>query len=157
MKRVRSIRPPRKRQKSADDSEIGYCKPPKHTQFKKGQSGNPKGRPKTHRNFKTIVADILYEPVQIRQGERTRFVPFAEAWARKLASNALHGDSKAHATVLTLVKLYEGLLEESSGGEPQEILEDGERILADFFARNGEELTKKFGESVGTKKKRSSS
>ena len=39
--------------------EIGYGKPPKHTQFKPGQSGNSKGRPRGQRNFRTAVRDAL--------------------------------------------------------------------------------------------------
>lgn len=42
--------------------EIGYKKPPRHTRFRKGQSGNPKGRPKGTQNLKTDLAEELSEP-----------------------------------------------------------------------------------------------
>ena len=41
------------------DYEVGYGKPPKSGQFKPGQSGNPKGRPKGAKNFKTELATVL--------------------------------------------------------------------------------------------------
>ena len=50
--------------------EVGHRKPPKHTQFKRGQSGNPKGRPKESRNFSTDLKDTLKEPVRVtRDGQ----------------------------------------------------------------------------------------
>ena len=52
--------------------EIGYCKPPKHTRFKPGQSGHPSGRPRGQRNFRTAVREALQEKVTIREGERQR-------------------------------------------------------------------------------------
>lgn len=43
--------------------EVGYCKPPKSTQFPKGQSGNPRGRPKKTVTFQDHVQKILQEKV----------------------------------------------------------------------------------------------
>lgn len=45
------------------NDDVGFGKPPKHTQFKKGQSGNPRGRPKGSRNLNRFFADLLDEPV----------------------------------------------------------------------------------------------
>ena len=49
----------------ARDYEIGYGRPPKHTQFKKGQSGNPEGRPKGIKSLSTELDDEL-SPVDKR-------------------------------------------------------------------------------------------
>ena len=53
------------------DYEVGYRKPPKHTQFKEGQSGNPAGRPKGTNNLKTDLIEELGEQILIREGDRT--------------------------------------------------------------------------------------
>ena len=59
--------------------EVGYGKPPVHTQFKPGQSGNPKGRPKGAKNkrpklneerLKGIILDEAYRDITVRDGDR---------------------------------------------------------------------------------------
>ena len=50
--------------------DVGFGKPPKHTQFKKGQSGNPNGRPKGARNLKTDLFEELQTIVLVTEGSR---------------------------------------------------------------------------------------
>ena len=45
------------------DYEVGYGKPPRHSRFVKGQSGNPRGRPAGAKNFTTLLEEALNEPV----------------------------------------------------------------------------------------------
>jgi Family of unknown function (DUF5681) len=52
------------------DDKIGYGSPPKRTQFKPGQSGNPSGRPKGIRNFRTELLDELAESITIKEGDK---------------------------------------------------------------------------------------
>ena len=50
-----------------DDDRVGYRRPPKHTRFKPGQSGNPKGRPKHAPNLKTEFLEELGDDVTVRK------------------------------------------------------------------------------------------
>src|SRR5215469_15592455 len=54
------------------DYEVGYGKPPRHTRFKKGQSGNPRGRPCGSKNLKTLLSEALSEPVIITENGRSQ-------------------------------------------------------------------------------------
>src|SRR5215472_9169066 len=82
---------------------VGYGRPPVHTRFKPGQSGNPRGRPKGHRNAKTIVAKVLDEPVIIREGDKTRRVSKFEAIVQANTLNAIKGDTRALAQMISLL------------------------------------------------------
>ena len=52
---------------AARDYEVGYGKPPRHTRFKKGQSGNPRGRPSGSKNLKTLLNEALNERVVVTE------------------------------------------------------------------------------------------
>lgn len=72
----------------------GYGKPPPATRFKKGSSGNPRGRPKNRR--KTVPYDaVLGQMVTIREDGRERRVTAAEAFLLQLTQKGLAGDSAA--------------------------------------------------------------
>ena len=49
------------------DYKVGYKKPPLHTRFRKGQSGNPRGRPRGSKNLSTLLTDALNEPVVVTE------------------------------------------------------------------------------------------
>ncbi|TCL08257.1 hypothetical protein BXY66_0292 [Shimia isoporae] len=77
------------------DYDVGYGKPPKRTQFKKGQSGNPKGRPKGAKGFNASLKRELESKVIIQEGGRRLKVSKAEAGAKRLIAKALAGDMAA--------------------------------------------------------------
>lgn len=70
---------------------VGYGKPPKEHQFKKGQSGNPNGRPKGSKNLDTVFMNALWDPVSVTEGNRTRSMSTAEALVKRLLHKAMNG------------------------------------------------------------------
>ena len=92
--RIMKRKPSRRAAKDAP-YEIGYCKPPKHTRFKPGQSGHPSGRPRGQRNFRTAVREALKEKITIREGDRTRTVSKMDAIIQVTFNKALKGDAKS--------------------------------------------------------------
>ncbi|MCH9053666.1 MAG: hypothetical protein IIA72_21850 [Proteobacteria bacterium] len=90
----------------SNDYEVGYGKPPKHTQFKKDQSGNPKGRPKGRKNIRTIVKDVLDRTVTITENGRTRRIKFVEAFVRQFAVKALSGSTRDQMMLLKMINDY---------------------------------------------------
>jgi uncharacterized protein DUF5681 len=80
--------------------EVGYRKPPRRSQFKPGQSGNPRGRPKGRKNEDTLLDEILHRKLPMRDRGRVREVPVIEAILLKFTEAALRGDPKAAAFLL---------------------------------------------------------
>jgi hypothetical protein len=87
----------------AEDSEVGFCRPPKATRFTKGQSGNPAGRPRGRRREAPYEA-ILGQMVTIREDGTTRRVTAAEAFLLKLTKSGLEGDSAATRASLAAIE-----------------------------------------------------
>lgn len=85
----------RARERSGSEYDVGYGKPPVRTQFKPGQSGNPKGRPRrgstetSHAGILDIVNMIIKEPVTVSKNGKKRTVRFMEGYIRTLSSTAL--------------------------------------------------------------------
>ena len=82
--------------------DVGYRRPPKHTRFKRGQSGNPKGRPRGSKNLKTLLAEELRTPITLRDGGAGRRIVKAQAVVMSLIARSLKGDSRATATIFQL-------------------------------------------------------
>ena len=91
---------------SNDDYEVGYGKPPKHTQFKENRSGNPKGRPKGSSNFGTDVKRTLKAPVRLTKDGSPKTVSTQEAALLRLREKALIGDARALDRLLSLAQVY---------------------------------------------------
>ena len=77
------------------DYEVGYGKPPKDSQFKKGQSGNPKGRPRGSRNFKTDLQEEMQLQIQVTESGRPEIISKQRAMIKRAMEKALHGDLRA--------------------------------------------------------------
>ena len=77
---------------------VGFCRPPLHTRFKPGQSGNPSGRVKGSKNLKTLFHQILNEQIPLQDGTQSKKVTKAEALMRRLVIGALKGDGRSLIT-----------------------------------------------------------
>lgn len=86
--------------KQDPDYEVGYGKPPKHSQFKKGRSGNPKGRPKGAKGVGASIMRELERKVTIREGGQEVTISKAEAVAKRITNKALSGDMGASKMLL---------------------------------------------------------
>ena len=71
--------------------KVGYGKLPKATQFKRGRSGNPKGRAKDSRNLATDLAAELGEQITVREDGRSRRISKQRALIKSLMARALPG------------------------------------------------------------------
>ena len=90
----------------SDRYDFGYRKPPMHSRFKPGQSGNPKGRPKGRKNFRSIIMDVMDQTVTIKENGRLRQMKFPEALVRLLAAKALKGTTRDQLMILKEFNAY---------------------------------------------------
>ena len=75
--------------------EVGFQRPPRHTQFRKGTSGNPKGRPRDSKNLATELEEALGEKVAIVENGRRRKITKRCAMIKQLVNKAASGDLRA--------------------------------------------------------------
>jgi Family of unknown function (DUF5681) len=90
-------------------NKVGYAKPPKHTRFTKGRSGNPKGRPTGSKNLATMMIEELTQPVAIvENGKRTK-IPKIRAAVRQALNRAMVGDFKALQQIVIMLRSHDAL------------------------------------------------
>lgn len=89
--------------------EVGYCRPPKQHQFKPGQSGNPKGRPKEPRysSAEEALARVAHEKHKVTTSKGTRLVSDFERGVAAIVKNVLEKDVQASIRFLKLCEEYE--------------------------------------------------
>ena len=86
------------------DDVVGYARPPKQFQFRKGQSGNPKGRPRrTANDIGDIVAGVVNGDVSYSEGDQRKVATLTEVSLRALLKHALTGDLGAAEEVLRVL------------------------------------------------------
>jgi Family of unknown function (DUF5681) len=91
----------------AGSYEIGYCKPPMTTRFRKGQSGNPKGRGKGMKNFNAAFMKAMNQKVTVSLNGKPTKISKLDAAAMQLANNAARGDKNSIQFAVTLMQELE--------------------------------------------------
>ena len=84
------------------DYEVGYGKPPHRTRFKKGQSGNARGRPSGSKNLSTLLSEALNEPVIVTENGRRRKVSKQQAIIKQLVNQSAKGNWRATKLLLDI-------------------------------------------------------
>jgi len=91
-------------------SAVGYGRPPVNRQFKPGQSGNPKGRPKGQKNFATILGETLHQKIPVRdKNGKTRWLTKQQVMYEVMTNKAVNGDAKAFTAVFQLADKHGAL------------------------------------------------
>ena len=109
---------------------VGYKRPPREHQFRPGQSGNPSGRPKGARNFKTELREELSELVTVRDGDREIEVSKQRALIRSVVAAAIDGNQRAAASVLAMC------MRMLADAEDDDAIEDvGDREIVEAFTK----------------------
>ena len=113
--------------------EVGYGKPPKSGQFRKGQSGNPKGRPKGSKNLATIVLRESRQPVRINGPRGSRSVTKLEATVMQLGNKAAQGEIRSQREFISLVRVSEEAA--NSEGSPLTQHEIDQKVIQSITRR----------------------
>jgi hypothetical protein len=111
---------------------VGYGKPPTHSQFRPGRSGNPAGRRKGVRNLATDVKRTLMVPVKVKKDGRTRKISTQEGALMRLREKALQGDARALDRLLELASRFNN--DAGEIGLTQELAADDQAILDSYRA-----------------------
>ena len=105
------------KKKPAGEYEVGFGKPPESGQFKKGTSGNLKGRPKGARNLKTDLLEELDETMNVREGDRERRISKQRALIKIQVARALNGNDRAAAKIIDLYLKVIGLDDDAADAD----------------------------------------
>ena len=97
------------RKKKSVPYAVGYGKPPMHTRFRKGQSGNPGGRPRrtVTARAKALALREAYRTVTVKEGDRTLALPAIQAILRSQIVLAAKGNVQAQRAVLAAIQTIE--------------------------------------------------
>jgi len=105
----------------------GHQKPPKATQFQRGQSGNPNGRPKGSKNLVTLIKQAAYDKIVVNSKDgKKRHLTRIEAGLIQLSIKAAQGDTTA---IQRLTDLVDEVEKRAAAARPPEV-PIGEKDLA---------------------------
>ena len=113
--------------------EVGYGKPPRHTRFKRGQSGNPRGRPSGAKNLSRLLNEALNEPVVVTENGGRKRISKRQATFKQLVNEAAKGNWRALKLLVDILQDIERRTEPQTE-ETSFSLAD-EKVIAQLKAR----------------------
>lgn len=99
---------PDDRNPSHEGYQVGKNRPPRHTRFKKGRSGNPAGRPKRGASIQDQVAKLLARKISVPENGVLKARTVQETMLMAIANKGLKGDLRAAAFLLNLLEMGSG-------------------------------------------------
>jgi hypothetical protein len=125
-----------KRQSSKLSCEkVGYRQPPNATQFKKGKSGNPSGRPKGSRNVGAVLRDVIHQKIRITENGRIRHLPALDVMLRRAFNDAMRSGPGALKFFFSLIDRYADSDETAVVPDSEEVLAEDREILARYLTK----------------------
>ena len=120
--------------KQPDFHRVGKGRPPLRTRWKRGQSGNPRGRPKGRRSIGKVLHDVTEQKVTVTENGKTRRMSAFEVMMRQLAKDAMQKDQGALKLFVSMMdRYYSDLTESAVTPEREEVLAEDREILARYL------------------------
>jgi Family of unknown function (DUF5681) len=115
------------------DYEVGYGKPPRHTRFQRGRSGNPRGRPSGAKNLATLLNEALNELVVISENGGRKRISKRQAAFKQLVNEAAMGNWRAVKILIDILQDIERRTEPQT--EESSFSLADEKVVAQLKAR----------------------
>ena len=119
--------------KETGNYEVGYGKPPLHTRFQKGKSGNPKGRPRGKKNMSTLLSTALNASIVVVANGRRKKITKREAIVTQLVNKSAAADLKATQIVLAMLRELES--QDDGSADRAVFTEADQQIIQQIRAR----------------------
>ncbi len=120
--------------KMGNEGEVGFGKPPVHSRFRKGCSGNSKGRPKGTKNLRTDLIEVLQERITVTEGGRKVRMSKQRAIVMTLVAKTLKGDPRITTTLVNTMSRAFGFADPAADVE-QPLDANEQELLAVLEAR----------------------
>jgi hypothetical protein len=120
---------------------VGYKRPPTHTRFRPGQSGNPSGRPRRRPDFQAALLSELAEPVAAAAADGKHAGSKLEALVKTLVDSAIRGNARAQSILCSVLSRPH----ETSEAEGKHPASDDQALLDDYV---GDELKRRAAETA---------
>lgn len=123
-----------------DKYSVGYRKPPRDKQFKPGQSGNPRGRPKGKLSSRQLIEKYLDAKIKVMVGNREKMMTRREALIFGLIADGLKGKDKPRKLLLDLLLLDDNQASQDALAEFDS--RDDDATIASLLRYHGVDVSK---------------